>query len=148
MVPTLLDLPVLPEDRDEACETHVILDAYTSECKAIKTVDDLTNFVNRWSNMWRLTNEHFHPVTSSIENDIVNLNFDKEKVLGFVIRVGERDDNLDFDDVNVSIACTIVAPVQSIMAFLLAKKFGVDTDLGFVRLYLDPYPELIDKLRC
>lgn len=147
MVATLLDLPVLPEDRDEACETHVILDAFMDECRAVKTVDDLTNFINRWSSMWLLNNSMVHPITSDIERKIVTLDFDKEKVLNLLIRILAREDDFDFTDDAVGIACTIAVPVQSVVALMLAKKFGVDTDLGFVRLYLDPYPELIDKLR-
>jgi hypothetical protein len=41
----------------------------------------------------------------------------------------------------------IAAPSPFMKATILGKKFGVGTDLIMVRLYLDPYPELIEAMR-
>ncbi len=141
---SILDLPVLPNDRDEAVATSVILDTFINERDLVSNADELVTFVSRWKNIWLLRDES---IRSKEENDISELKFDSNSIFDIFVRIIHGEDNFDFNQSNIRVAATIAAPPASINALLLSKKFKCDSDIGFVRLYLDPYKELEDKLR-
>lgn len=138
----LLDLPVLPKDRDWAGGTEVIIDTFIEERNSIKNVDDLLAFVEKWNNIWLLNDE----ITQE-EYDIVDGAFDPYLIFDCVMKILRKEEIKDVDS-NVRIAMNICIPHSAMRAMLLAKKYGVGTDLGFVRLYLDPYPEHMDAMRA
>lgn len=142
----LLDLPIRLEDRDAACETEEIGSAYINELKLVSSAEDLTKFVERWRNIFLLQRgpEDTDPLSEE-EGAIVTGKFDAAAVAALLPRKGEND--LDFTDTNVKIMAMIAAPITLLMAVLFAKHYGVGTDLGLVRLYLDPFPELENEMR-
>lgn len=139
----LLSLPVLPPYRDDGGD--IITDAYLAELNEVKTTDELEAFVNRWRNLWLLR----HPADTApllpAEESLVNLTFDRQAVLDFLGR--RKDDSLDFEDPNVEVMCNLVLPFNMLTAFRLSHHYGVGTDLGMVRCFLDPYTELENELR-
>jgi hypothetical protein len=142
----LLDLPVLPEYRD-TCE-DVVKEAYLAEREAIQTVEELVAFVRKWRNVWLLKS----PILEEEElrpelQDLLALDFDAEKVLYWLKRKAEEVPFPYETDVNVRIMAHIAIPIALLNASSLARHYGVGTDLGLVRLYLDPYPEHENKLR-
>lgn len=142
----LLDLPVLPEHRDDAATTDIVQEAYLKERDAIQTTDDLLNFVRRWRNVWllRCPRDEAADLPEEVQR-LVSLDFDQEKVLGWLKEA--KADSLPFEDIHVRIMAHIAVPVPLLDAFQLAKHYGVGTDLGLVRLFLDGYPEHENKLR-
>ena len=140
---TLLDLPVLPKDRDNACGTCTILETYIKERDSINNSDELVEFVKRWKNIWLLRKER-----TSEENDLSESKFDAVSVFELLIRMRNKEDGFDYDQYNTRIAANIAVPPSSLDAFLFSKQFEVGSDLGFIRLYLDTYPEHEKDLRC
>lgn len=138
---TLLDLPILPRDRDSACGSSIIEDTYLKELGEIQNIEQLKEFIVRWRNLWMLDNTK---VSDEIEQLLGN-NFDHQAVLEFLAR--KKDDKLSFDDMSVRIMTNLAVPHTLLQAFSIANYWGVGTDLAMVRLYLDPYPELDDCLR-
>jgi len=144
---TLLDLPVLPKDRDFAAGTSIIMDAFISDRDSVKNHYQLCQFIEKWRNIWLLNKEAVEKYTTQEEFDIVSLNFDMDVVFNSFVRMLMKDDNLDFEDRNVIIAMNLCIPNACILVFKLSNHYGVGNDLGFVRLFLDPYPEFVDELR-
>jgi hypothetical protein len=145
----LLDLPILLHDRDQACGSSEILDSFLSELDAAKTVEKLKAFLAKWQNMWLLS----HPLDDSLndlepeEQKLLTGNFDHDIILSWLQR--KEEDKLPYDeDENVRIMAHISMPTPTLWAFMLAKHYGVGVDLGFVRYFLDPYPELEHACRC
>jgi len=140
---TLLDLPVLPVDRDSAAGTSVIIDTFLKERNEVKDLTQLLDFTKRWKNIWLLIER-----VSREEYDIVDGNFDYSTFDLFMKMISKEDGNLDINDNNVRVAMSMCVPHASLRALMLAKEYGVGSDLGFVRLFLDPYPEHQDALRA
>ncbi len=140
---TLLDLPVLPTNRDAAGGTDMIVDAFSTERKAISNLEELTAFVQRWTPIWKLFCP-FQPDLTVRPVPLVN-----EKVLEWFKIFGAEGYRGEFDrvDANQISAMDILCPPLTLPAFDLAEQFGVGSDLGFVRLFLDPYPEYEGELR-
>lgn len=141
---SILDLPVKPKDRDEAVATSVILDTFLKERNSVSNANELVTFVSRWKNIWLLRDES---VRSKEENDISELKFNSNSIFDIFVRMIHGEDNFDFNQSNTRVAATIAVPPSSINALMLSKKFRCNSDIGFVRLYLDSYKELEDKLR-
>ena len=135
---TLLDLPVLPPDRDTACGTSIIQETYLQERDAIKTVEELEAHLKRWENLFLLEPE------PEVEFPLKDL----EKTLALLLQCRENvETELNFDTIEAKEVACIMIPAALMRAFLLAQHYIVGHDLAMVRLYLDPYPELIDELR-
>jgi hypothetical protein len=142
---TLLALPVLPRDRDGAAASDRITSTYVVERTAIKTSGDLTAFLERWRTVWLLSRgpSEESALLTDAELNLLDGNYDPVRVLHFL------NEN-DFDPsqcMAAQQAAHIMLPRTLLRAFLLSNKYGVGPDLGMVRLYLDPYPELINELR-
>jgi hypothetical protein len=139
----LLDLPVYPKDRDCACATSEIVDAYLKERDGLKNPDEMHAFIDKWHDLWLLDNDYVD--LSQEEQALVDNQFDHEKV--YALLLDKQNDDLDFDDLNVRIMAHIAAPAPLTQATVLGQEYGVGTDLIMVRLYLDPYPELNEAMR-
>ena len=150
---TLLDLPVKPKDRDAAGGTDIIRNKYVSSRKGCKTVIGLKRHVTKWRNMWLLSAVSDAARALSAQW-LVDAQPDWEKVLYFLRLPKDRQvEELKLADNDTPLtlvaraALDIFLPPASLHAELLAQHFIVGSDLGFVRLYLDPYPELENELR-
>lgn len=143
---TLLDLPILPRDRDRAGRTSIILDTYIKERNEISSVSLLKAHIKRWENLFRLTNENFPNLDLT---NIFNIKEeDYETILAHIKKLLlKQDKGLDFEDELVGITMDIFIPPTLLQATIIAKKYEVGHDLIMVRLYLDPYPEFIHYLR-
>jgi hypothetical protein len=140
---SILDLPVVPKDRDGACETDTISSTFLLERNSVDTVEKFIQFINRWKNLWLIRNER----TSQEEKDISELRFNVQPVFElFILAKDSKEIDLRSDDARITM--NIVVPPAVLTAFIIAKHFGVGIDLAFVRLYLDPYPEFDNVLRC
>ncbi len=155
---TLLDLPVKPEDRDWAGETEIINETFLADRNAVKTVEDLHQFIDKWRNLWLLKIPNVQPTDewSNAVDRIVAKDFDGEAVLAAMNRAKWRGTNAEGQSLDVNdyekdpiaqLAGEIMLPFQLMEAFMLARHYGVTHDLAMVRFYLDPHPELIDALR-
>jgi hypothetical protein len=145
----LLDLPVLPEHRDEAASTDIVQTAYLAELEALKSPDDLKSFVQRWMNVWLLWNprDENREIPAEIQS-LLYLDSDAEAVFKYLQLKSQVEPPLPFEtDVNVRIMAHLAIPVGLLEAFQLAHHYHVGQDLGLVRLFLDPYPEHAEKLR-
>lgn len=140
----LLDLPVLPHDRDSAVSESVVHDSYLKEIEAVKTGADMTRHVERWRNLWLLRDEE-RPALTPGELRLVRLEFSPDAVAGHALR--KKDAGLDFEDPDVQVMMNVVAPISLVMASMLAQQYGVGSDLILVRMFLDPYPEHEDACR-
>ncbi|KKN65632.1 hypothetical protein LCGC14_0479480 [marine sediment metagenome] len=139
----LLDLPILLHDRDAACETDGIIDSYKQELDEVKTENELKAFILRWRNVWLLKEKGQE--LSEGEIKILEMDFDSNEVLRFFemdLEKGNESFEPDFEDINVKVMMSIAAPAPLLLATLISSKYGVGSDLGLVRLYLDPYSEL------
>lgn len=151
---TLLDLPKkhLPADRDAACGTDGIQDAYLRGRKTIKSVRMLRTFVAKWRNLWFLTCPDLPPAAPCVWLDAEGLNWDTVVKL-LATSVDEQADALGLRGdpaartLEQLAATDIIAPPALVAATVVGHTFGVGTDLGMVRLYLDPWPELNDEMR-
>jgi len=144
----LLDLPVLPYDRDSFSDD--IGETYSKDVSDIKSAQDLKNHIEKWRNLWLLRSPKFDDIDtwSQLQPDelkLLNFDFDFNEVCSFLERKDE--DGLPFENENVRIMANIVCPKSLLQATILADKYGVCTDLAMVRLYLDPYPEYIEYCR-
>ena len=140
----LLDLPVLPKLRDSFGDE--IQTAYLAERDAVQSAEELVAFVRRWRNVWLLR----CPLDEERElppelQDLLALDFDAEAVFNGLKKKDTTD--LPFEDLAVRIMAHIAIPVTLLDAYTLADHYGVGTDLGMVRLYLDGYPEHENALR-
>jgi hypothetical protein len=143
----LLDLPVLPDHRDEAAATDIVKEAYLQELNALGTPEELLDFVRRWRNLWLLRCPRREPEEVQPElQSLLALDFDPEKVFDWLQK--KKQPNVPYtEDVNVRIMCHLALPIGLLEAFQLANHYQVGTDLGLVRLFLDGYPEHDQKLR-
>lgn len=141
---TLLDLPVLPVDRDFACGTNLVHEAYLKNRKAIASVSDLRVHLAKWRNLWLLgLNREEVPEPVSLTDDQCEL-----IVKWLSVPLAEQPAlNRDPLPLEVRIWACVMAPGPLVRAFEVAHHYKVGSDLGLVRLYLDPYPELDDELR-
>lgn len=138
---TLLDLPVVPSCRDRAVTTKVVSDSYTHERQQVKTILDLHGFVERWQSIWELV----CPVRSDIVTGPVPVV--TEAVFRIFIDLDKGMDGMDPQDPDVQTAMNIMLPPAALHAITLSSHYGCETDIGFVRLYLDPYSEHENALR-
>lgn len=142
----LLDLPVLPEHRDEAAATDIVHETYLQELKAVKNPSALLDLIRRWRNLWLLRPPKEVTELRPEVQSLLALDFDPEKVFEWLQK--KDQENLPYEeDVNVRIMAHLALPLPLLDAFSLARHYGVGTDLGLVRLFLDPFPEHEDKLR-
>ena len=145
VVPTnLLGLPVLPEDRFSAGGTDIIKDAYKKELADVSSPAELKEFVSRWKNLYVIKNPNIEERTWPEEEKLALVDCDFDAVYPLLLR--KKDNDLNFDDPNVRVMSQIAAPRALVDAFMLALQYKVGSDLAMVRLFLDPYPELKDKL--
>jgi hypothetical protein len=140
----LLDLPVYPEDRDMACATDTISDTYLAERDAIGSGEELRGFVSRWHNLWLLTDD-YDKLTKE-EQCVIDNKMDYDRVYSQLLRKSEN--GLDFNDINVKIMTHIAMPIPFLQAHQVSKHYGVGSDLAMVRLYLDPFSQYNDAMRC
>jgi hypothetical protein len=156
---SLLDLPVLPIDRDDACGTSRIIRTYVHERKLLTKSDQLDGFINRWKSVWLLSAGTYperipvkHIINSCrepIDSEVYNLfdgNYDLDKVFDYV-KNSTCPDNDNIDDINFLVSCQISIPWPFLKVSFLCRYFIVCTDIGFVRLFLDTYPEYINEGR-
>jgi hypothetical protein len=141
---TLLDLPVLPRDRDSAVVTNVIMGAYVTERKAVTTLTELTLFVGRWKPIWELA----CPLKPDMRTGPVPTV--TEAVLGHFLEMINPKYQLHGEVTpDQQSAMNILLPPAALQAFILCRKYlcDGDADIGFVRLFLDPYPEHEAEMR-
>jgi hypothetical protein len=145
----LLDLPVLPVDRDSAVVSNIIIETYAKERKEATTPEQLFAFIKKWKAIWLLQpgpamsdappdsilGQAREPIRPEVFK-LVNGEFDAEKVLAYLASDPEPVDTDEY-----KIACNLAVPCQGMLALTLATHFRVNIDIGFVRLYLDTYPE-------
>ena len=136
----LLDLPVLPEDRDEAGATSIVQDAYIKESLAIATVEDLRAFTNRWANIWLLAGKQSQELRPE-EKALASGEYVAEELLAETFRCRCRIPDAKPDDNPLwnSLAMFLIMPEAMIKAFQLSTHYNVGHDLALVRLYLDPH---------
>jgi len=142
----LLDLPVLPGHRDGAAATDIVHETYFQELKAIENPEALLDFIRRWRNLWLLCPPEETKELAPEVRSLLALDFDPERVFEW-LQKKDRDDIPYTTDVHVRIMAHLALPHPLLDAFELAKHYEVGTDLGLVRLFLDPFPEHEDKLR-
>ena len=141
----LLDLPVLLHDRDMACGTSEITDSYVEELGKTEGTEALAIFIERWENVWMLAPAEGPEELSLEEEKLLELDFSLTRVLQLLLR--KKEDGLDSDDIEVRIMANLAAPVPFIRAALFSNYWGVGTDLGLIRMYLDPYKYLDECCR-
>src|SRR3972149_5467299 len=139
----LLDLPILPYDRDSFSDD--INEAYINDVESIDTEFDLRNHVHKWRSLWLLKNPNDKRVLSVEEQKLLSLEFNFDEVIQFLKR--RKEDGLPFDQESVRIMTHLLMPAPLLQAFMLASHFGVCTDLAMVRLYLDQHPEFEECCR-
>ena len=155
----LLDLPVLPFDRDGAAATDRIVETFTAERKQISEPSQIQTFVNRWKAIWLLSSGTAFP--DAAENtlvymcrqplakeiiDLVEGRYDADKVFEYLSTL-DTIKEIDPNNHNLSLTCSMVLPEPALSATFMAHNYGVGNDLGFVRLFLDTYPELENEGR-
>ncbi|MFA6234400.1 MAG: hypothetical protein WC824_09510 [Bacteroidota bacterium] len=135
---TLLDLPVLPPDRDTACATSFIQDVYICERGSLTNAEELQGFIQRWKPLFLLEPDPSCQVP--LENP--------ERIFEIMQKLKTKsDEDLDFESDEVKEAMNVMMPPALMKAFFLARHFLVGHDIAMVRLYLDPHPELLEELR-
>jgi hypothetical protein len=151
---SLLDLPVLPIDRDAAVGTGRITTSFVHERKSITDAKSLKAFIERWKPIWLLqagpypettennyVNEFRGPVPEAAVM-LVNHDYDADKLLES-LKAEQPDTESDHFDM----MCALALPAPALAAFLLSKEYMVGDDIIFVRLFLDTYPEFADEGR-
>lgn len=143
----LLDLPVYPPDRDGACGSEFIQEAYLKERETLQRSTQLRPFVKRWRALFLL---RFGPrmrgqdeAPSQANRDMLALvegRFDAKRVINVIVNA--KTIPFNNDDHNHRIAANILIPPALYRAFEIREHFGVGHDLGMVRLYLDSWPQL------
>lgn len=139
----LLDLPVYPVDRDSCCASSLISDSYLKERDEIKSGEELQKFVSRWRNMWLLTGD-YDKLTEE-EKRLIDNDMEHDSVYAQLLRI--KEDDHDFNDINVKIMSHIAVPIPMLEAHRVSNHYGVGHDLGMVRLYLDPFSQYDDAMR-
>jgi len=149
---TLLDLPILLEDRDSAASTDSIIDAYTTELLVVqesRKLEVLRAFIERWRCAWLLK----IPEGKNTPEGKNVLSLEEEEILGLaeieplVELLPRRMEKLDFNDKSVRKLAHLLIPIPFLSATMVADKYNVGSDLALVRLYLDPYPEYQNACR-
>jgi hypothetical protein len=150
---TLLDFPVLPH-RDMACGTSKVSSTFVYDRKKVSSAETLKAFINKWRSIWLLS---AGPTPNSSGNlfidkcraplsaaavKIVSGDFDHELFATLI-----NTEKLPQDEALVYVLGEILIPQPMLLASLVAETYGVDHDLGLVRIYLDTYPDLIDEGR-
>lgn len=152
----LLDLPILPLDRDNACGTNEIISRFVDMRKKISSTTELRDFINFWKPIWLLEPGPF-PEPKPNSNSFVDLcrkpldktvlqllrhEYDADKIVKYIHNAEECIEK-DF----FGLLCNLNLPTPGLLAFQFAEEYSVGSDLGFVRLYLDTYPDLEDEGR-
>jgi hypothetical protein len=152
---TLLDLPVLPLDRDDACRTSRVLSTFVNDRKKVSSAETLKSFVDKWRSVWLLSAgpvprssggvfiDKCRAPLSEVAIKIVCDDFDHELIATLI----NSKELLQEDDELISLVGDILIPTSMLFAFHLSKTYGVGHDLGLIRVYLDTYPSLIDEGR-
>jgi len=143
----LLDLPVIPFDRDRAAATNEIVESYLNELNQVQTEDALHAFIQKWRSVW-LLKSHLPDADNELMEDEVFLlegKFDLAKVLRHLAQ--RKEDSHDFEDPNVRVMAHLAVPRALLQASIGSSKFDVGMDLILVRLFLDPYKEYEDCCR-
>ena len=158
---SLLDLPVVPYHRDTAARTQVVQGAYLRERRALRNPNELRPFIRRWQNMWLLRpgnvwrtaqlGSMLYDAAAPLlwsERAMLEGHFDAQKVLAYLLQQpNEGPLRCNPDERDWQICGHLCIPGPMLHAFKVSSYFGVGHDLGLVRLYLDSYPEFIDRLR-
>lgn len=140
---TLLDLPVLPLDRDSAGYTEIVSETYVAERMSIFTLEDLTAFVTRWKAAWELV----CPLKPELKSGPMPVASDEILRLLFIMSAKDFAGPIDPQNLDHVMTMNLILPPAFILPHQLAVTYGVSTDLSFVRAFLDPYPELEEELR-
>lgn len=151
----LTDLPMALPQRDLAAVSDVILDTFVQERKACQNSHQLRNFVKKWRAMWLLAPGSRMPnaqANSVIQKARLPPTLEEKLLLTgsydgkYVLRVLASEDGagIDYNCKNARIAGCLAIPSPALHASMLASAYGVCSDLGFVRLYMDTYPGLDD----
>ncbi len=156
----LLDLPVLPHDRDSAAATDYVIKTFVAERSAIPGPAAIRPFVRRWRSAWLLqsgmsgppgTWVHWaHEPLDPYDRRLLEGDFDAKKIWAVLQSEGhgpESKGQVDLNSANTRIAAGLMIPVPLMLASQLAHDYGVGHDLGLVRLYLDTYPQHSNRLR-
>lgn len=136
----LLDLPIKPICRDGFSDS--IQEQFVSERKALSRPEEIRPFVRKWHSIWRLQvgplAHPSHRVLRRAEvDDLLSLNFDAKKVF----RILQDDTLFKLQDKSSYIMAHLAIPEPMLRAFELSQHYGVATNLGMVRLFLDTYPQ-------
>lgn len=142
---TLLDLPVLPHNRDDACGTDIIEETYIAERDKVSSEGELWAHIKRWRNVWLLECPIRPRKLLPEEIKLLWLDFDSTEVFKWLHKKKEND--LPFDNETVKIMMHIAIPFPLLDASLFARHYGVGCDLAMVRMYLDPFKEFENYLR-
>lgn len=146
----LLDLPVLPFDRDEAVGTNKIITEFIKMRKMISSTTELRDFIDFWKPIWLLTPGTFteHKPNSfiaaacqySLDEAVLKLlrhEYDADEIVKNIHNPDGCSEKEFF-----GLLCNLNLPIPGLLAFQFATAYGVGSDIGFVRLYLDTYPDL------
>ncbi len=153
---SLLGLPVLPFDRDSAAASDEVMNGFLNDRKNISRTSELKEFINKWRPIWLLSPgpipevENPEALVSVCRRPIdeaalklIQHQYDADLLMSYL---GDPD-GCDKETETFEILCHLMIPVPSLNAFQLSNNYGVGPDLGFVRLYLDTYPEFENEGR-
>ena len=127
----------------------------------MKEASQVRPFVKRWRNLWLLRPgpavfttskgswlDRVNEPLSRDEKVLLTGRYNAKKLLALVNQQ-PAEEPLHFDPrvLEWRLAGHLCIPRPLLYAFSLAQKYGVGSDLGLVRLYLDSYPKFKDRLR-
>ena len=142
---TLLSLPVLPRSRDDACGTAIIEETYIAERDKVSTEAELWAHICRWRNVWLLNCPIRPRKLLPEEIRLLWLDFNSAEVLKWLDQ--KKREGLPLEEEAVKVMMHIAIPYPLLDASLFARRYGVGSDLGMVRMYLDPFKEFENHLR-
>jgi len=119
----LNDLPILPEDRS------LVFEAYTQECRAINTREDLIAFIKRWKTLWDTDNSTLE------ESKLIAGTFDTTEVLRCLSILKAKKDCEHTKVGKPCVASHVILPMVLLKSFLIAKQYGVPHDVALVQIY-------------
>ncbi len=159
---SLLDVAPLVglRDRDRTAGSDSIHEAYLKDRDAVKSANELRRLIDKWRPMFLLSAGPLR-VRKGSWADKAKRELSKEEVrllqgrynAASVLRFMKGYEGRSGKPLpkrlpeGLRIAMCVMLPPPMLTAFLLANHYGVGSDLGMIRLYLDTYPEHDGELR-
>jgi hypothetical protein len=136
---TLVDLTQFQVQRDTATATDTVREQFLKERNDVDTPEKLRAFIESWRNLWLLQGCEENETNDS-ETALLEGTYDPEKVLDYKSKAKDIEvTDAEANDLNFGVTCELMLPVPLLMATNFAHYYGVGSDLGLVRLFLDPY---------